>query len=162
MIARLREHPGCTKYFREMTDLIEYKMFVVDPQNRATISVVKQTLETIYKFCLDPPADETPSQEQGQTILEDTPDIPSQMIEIYQGPTQIILQIKQRVTTSLTLKRHLEDSPDPPQTNYKRSKHSLSLVAYNCPFRKRNPLRFNFRDYSGCALLKFPDISKVK
>jgi hypothetical protein len=33
---------------------------------------------------------------------------------------------------------------------------------FACPFRKRNPLRFNVRDSKGCATQSFPDISLVK
>jgi hypothetical protein len=33
---------------------------------------------------------------------------------------------------------------------------------FACPFRKRNPLRFNVRDFKGCATQGYPDISQVK
>ncbi|KAJ4288802.1 hypothetical protein N0V88_007129 [Collariella sp. IMI 366227] len=33
---------------------------------------------------------------------------------------------------------------------------------FSCPFRKRNPLRFNLRDSPSCALMGYPDISQVK
>ncbi|KAK3382088.1 hypothetical protein B0T24DRAFT_600456 [Lasiosphaeria ovina] len=32
----------------------------------------------------------------------------------------------------------------------------------SCPFRKRNPLRFNVRDHQSCAIQPFPDISQLK
>lgn len=33
---------------------------------------------------------------------------------------------------------------------------------FSCPFRKRNPVRFNIRNSQRCAFLAFPDISQVK
>ncbi|KAK5651972.1 hypothetical protein OQA88_11515 [Cercophora sp. LCS_1] len=32
----------------------------------------------------------------------------------------------------------------------------------SCPFRKRNPAKFNVRDYQSCAVQSFPDISQLK
>ncbi|KAK0723323.1 hypothetical protein B0T26DRAFT_750602 [Lasiosphaeria miniovina] len=32
----------------------------------------------------------------------------------------------------------------------------------SCPFRKRNPVRFNVRDHQSCAVQSFPDISQLK
>ncbi|KAK1751331.1 hypothetical protein QBC47DRAFT_80983 [Echria macrotheca] len=32
----------------------------------------------------------------------------------------------------------------------------------SCPFRKRNPVRFNVRDHQNCAVQSFPDISQLK
>ncbi|KAK8118104.1 uncharacterized protein PG998_006385 [Apiospora kogelbergensis] len=36
------------------------------------------------------------------------------------------------------------------------------VVAYGCPYRKRDPLVFNVRDFPSCALTKFPSIPMVK
>ncbi|KAK4198655.1 hypothetical protein QBC40DRAFT_90097 [Triangularia verruculosa] len=33
---------------------------------------------------------------------------------------------------------------------------------YSCPFRKRNPIRFNVRDFQSCAVQSFPDIPQLK
>ncbi|KAL2265107.1 hypothetical protein VTJ83DRAFT_6207 [Remersonia thermophila] len=35
-------------------------------------------------------------------------------------------------------------------------------IRYSCPFRKRNPLRFNVRDFQICAVQDFSDLSLVK
>ncbi|KAK3303924.1 uncharacterized protein B0T15DRAFT_398611 [Chaetomium strumarium] len=35
-------------------------------------------------------------------------------------------------------------------------------VRYSCPFRKRNPVRFNVRDFQNCAVQGFPDIPQLK
>ncbi|KAM7199765.1 hypothetical protein V8F20_005635 [Naviculisporaceae sp. PSN 640] len=32
----------------------------------------------------------------------------------------------------------------------------------SCPFRKRNPVKFNVRDHQSCAVQSFPDISQLK
>lgn len=32
----------------------------------------------------------------------------------------------------------------------------------SCPYRKRNPVRFNVRNYQNCAVQSFPDISQLK
>jgi hypothetical protein len=32
----------------------------------------------------------------------------------------------------------------------------------SCPFRKRNPVKFNVRDYLSCATQSFPDVSQLK
>ncbi|KAM7214155.1 Protein kinase-like domain containing protein [Rhypophila decipiens] len=37
-----------------------------------------------------------------------------------------------------------------------------SATAYTCPFRKRNPLKFNVTDHTTCALSSYPDIPQVK
>ncbi|KAJ2894400.1 kinase-like protein [Zalerion maritima] len=37
-----------------------------------------------------------------------------------------------------------------------------SVTPYPCPYRKRNPLRFNVRDYQSCALTSFPSIPQLK
>ncbi|KAF4624673.1 hypothetical protein G7Y89_g13496 [Cudoniella acicularis] len=42
------------------------------------------------------------------------------------------------------------------------SKRSKVIGNFSCPFRKRNPLRFNVRDHHNCAITKFPDITLVK
>lgn len=41
-------------------------------------------------------------------------------------------------------------------------KRSKIIGNLSCPFRKRNPLRFNVRDYHNCAITEFPDITLVK
>ncbi|KAK0668750.1 hypothetical protein QBC41DRAFT_117993 [Cercophora samala] len=33
---------------------------------------------------------------------------------------------------------------------------------FSCPFRKRNPIRFNVRDFQSCAVQSFPDIPQLK
>ncbi|KAK4038911.1 hypothetical protein C8A01DRAFT_47550 [Parachaetomium inaequale] len=33
---------------------------------------------------------------------------------------------------------------------------------FSCPFRKRNPVRFNVRDFQSCAVQSFPDIPQLK
>jgi hypothetical protein len=33
---------------------------------------------------------------------------------------------------------------------------------FSCPYRKRNPFRFNVRDHPTCALTSFPDNSQLK
>jgi hypothetical protein len=43
-----------------------------------------------------------------------------------------------------------------------RPKQSKIIGNLSCPFRKRNPLRFNVRDYHNCAITEFPDITLVK
>ena len=35
-------------------------------------------------------------------------------------------------------------------------------IHLSCPFRKRNQVRFNVRDYQSCAVQSFPDISQLK
>jgi hypothetical protein len=32
----------------------------------------------------------------------------------------------------------------------------------SCPFRKRNPVKFNVRDHQNCAVQSFPDVSQLK
>ncbi|KAL2259330.1 hypothetical protein VTK26DRAFT_7036 [Humicola hyalothermophila] len=39
---------------------------------------------------------------------------------------------------------------------------SEQIVRYSCPFRKRNPLRFNVYSHQSCATQAFPDISQLK
>ncbi|KAK4096593.1 hypothetical protein N658DRAFT_346966 [Parathielavia hyrcaniae] len=40
--------------------------------------------------------------------------------------------------------------------------HQSTNMQFACPFRKRNPVRFNVRDFKNCALQPFPDMSQVK
>ncbi len=42
-----------------------------------------------------------------------------------------------------------------------RKANTLAL-SFACPFRKRNPLRFNVQDYPGCGLHPFATLSMVK
>ncbi|KAK4239212.1 hypothetical protein C8A03DRAFT_14378 [Achaetomium macrosporum] len=52
--------------------------------------------------------------------------------------------------------KRLKVSPqDPPD-------EQLDSVRYSCPFRKRNPVRFNVRDFQSCAVQSFPDIPQLK
>lgn len=44
----------------------------------------------------------------------------------------------------------------------KKLKQTDTVTSYSCPFRKRNPVRFNVRDHSNCALKPHADISQVK
>jgi hypothetical protein len=38
----------------------------------------------------------------------------------------------------------------------------MNITNYSCPYRKRNPLRFNVRDYYVCATHSFADMSQLK
>ena len=38
----------------------------------------------------------------------------------------------------------------------------MALYMYPCPFRKRNPARFNIRDHEGCARAPFDSILRLK
>ena len=38
----------------------------------------------------------------------------------------------------------------------------MALYMYPCPFRKRNPARFNVRDHEGCARAPFDSILRLK
>jgi hypothetical protein len=38
----------------------------------------------------------------------------------------------------------------------------MALHMYPCPFRKRNPARFNIRDHEGCARAPFDSIHRLK
>lgn len=44
----------------------------------------------------------------------------------------------------------------------KNAKRPKGEVRLSCPFRKRNPLRFNVRDHLNCATQSFPSITLVK
>lgn len=44
----------------------------------------------------------------------------------------------------------------------KRHKRTELVLNYGCPFRIRNPIRFNIRDCHNCAMTSFADISLVK
>ncbi|KAL2166663.1 hypothetical protein VTG60DRAFT_2326 [Thermothelomyces hinnuleus] len=37
-----------------------------------------------------------------------------------------------------------------------------ATVEFSCPFRKRNPVRFNVRDFQSCAVMSFPNMSQLK
>ncbi|KAM7183048.1 hypothetical protein V8F33_013832 [Rhypophila sp. PSN 637] len=39
---------------------------------------------------------------------------------------------------------------------------NIHQARLSCPYRKRNPLRFNVRDYHSCASQPYPDISQLK
>ncbi|KAF6795415.1 Ankyrin-like protein [Colletotrichum sojae] len=48
------------------------------------------------------------------------------------------------------------------ETKARAQKKIKSLGRFSCPYRKRNPLRFNVRDHESCALVAFDSISLVK
>lgn len=58
------------------------------------------------------------------------------------------------------------DSEDSSQGTWssKRRKMNNARTAksLSCPFRKRNPSRFNIRDHIACANTSFTDLSQVK
>ncbi|AEO61273.1 hypothetical protein MYCTH_2070870 [Thermothelomyces thermophilus ATCC 42464] len=37
-----------------------------------------------------------------------------------------------------------------------------ATAEFSCPFRKRNPVRFNVRDFQSCAVMSFPNMSQLK
>lgn len=53
---------------------------------------------------------------------------------------------------------------DGPNENGKRPRleHPADDKNFSCPFRKRNPVRFNVRHHQNCAVQSFPDISQLK
>jgi len=55
---------------------------------------------------------------------------------------------------------------DGPNENGKRPRleypHAVEDKNFSCPFRKRNPVRFNVRHHQNCAVQSFPDISQLK
>lgn len=42
------------------------------------------------------------------------------------------------------------------------SKRMRANMNFSCPYRKRNPLRFNVRDHRFCATLSFADMNLLK
>ena len=44
----------------------------------------------------------------------------------------------------------------------KKVKSEANSIRLSCPFRKRNPLRFNIRDHPTCATTFFPDMYSLK
>lgn len=58
-----------------------------------------------------------------------------------------------------------DDGSRPPMgmdENEAKNRVRASREALSCPFRKRNPMRFNVRLHSPCALSDFPSISHLK
>ncbi|KAH7165942.1 hypothetical protein EDB81DRAFT_878302 [Dactylonectria macrodidyma] len=43
-----------------------------------------------------------------------------------------------------------------------KQKRSQECLLFSCPYRKRNPLRFNVRDHLNCAIQPFPSMTQVK
>ncbi|KAF7554411.1 hypothetical protein G7046_g6817 [Stylonectria norvegica] len=56
----------------------------------------------------------------------------------------------------------LDRSPSSTSSEESQSKRPKSMTRYSCPYRKRNPLRFNVRDYQTCATQGFSSITLVK
>lgn len=42
------------------------------------------------------------------------------------------------------------------------NKQPKTCGVFTCPFRKRNPLRFNVRSHLSCATRTFPDFTQLK
>ncbi len=42
------------------------------------------------------------------------------------------------------------------------TRHSSADMQFSCPFRKRNPVRFNIRASQSCAVQSFPDVPQLK
>lgn len=49
-----------------------------------------------------------------------------------------------------------------PKKRPKRLRVSKTRTSFTCPYRKRNPLRFNVREYGSCALNSFADMALLK
>lgn len=43
-----------------------------------------------------------------------------------------------------------------------QTQQQSSDMHFSCPFRKRNPVRFNVRDFQSCAVQSFPDVPQLK
>lgn len=56
----------------------------------------------------------------------------------------------------------MEDGQNAGPSRRSQGKKSQSDSVFTCPFRKRNPLRFNVRSHLNCATQTFPDISLLK
>lgn len=56
------------------------------------------------------------------------------------------------------------DSPMPgPADRQKPAKSTEDMTGvFSCPYRKRDPLRFNIRDHTNCAVVELKSISQVK
>jgi hypothetical protein len=50
------------------------------------------------------------------------------------------------------------DENSPGQRQSKRPRHE----GFGCPYRKRNPKRFNVRDHGNCARVPFQNLSNLK
>lgn len=61
-------------------------------------------------------------------------------------------------------KNNCDQGNCPPREDIAAKKPKLSGITSNfsCPFRRRNPLRFNVRDHPKCALAPFSDITLLK
>lgn len=55
-----------------------------------------------------------------------------------------------------------ERSPRDGEPGKKKTKIDGPEQPFSCPYRKRNPRRFNIRDHTPCAMSRFDDVSHVK
>ncbi|KAK0710782.1 hypothetical protein B0H67DRAFT_265051 [Lasiosphaeris hirsuta] len=55
-----------------------------------------------------------------------------------------------------------DDGDDDPDDNGPNGSKRPRTQGLSCPFRKRNPIRFNVRDHQSCAVQSFPDMSLLK
>lgn len=58
--------------------------------------------------------------------------------------------------------RHSSDWETETLLDPNRSSLDLERASYSCPFRKRNPVKFNIRDYGSCASAPFDSIVGLK
>jgi len=164
-IDRLQAHPNCTGYAHDLISVVIEGMLVIDPEKRITVEELYKVLSDMKDECA---RDNTylHTGGPGRDILRSRfapgtfkPGMPSGKRP--RSPTPEALM--SHATTAIG--RPLSDSSPPATGLVKRQKTTIPetiTTAYACPFRKRNPIRFNVRAYQTCALSSFPDIPQVK
>ena len=141
------------------------EILVIDPGKRITVG----GLYTILKAMKD----ECSRDESYHSMAGPGRDIQHSRLLSGTFRTTMASDKRPRVHTPETAMSHsttvigkrLSDNSIPARSPAKRQKTAASetiIKAYTCPFRKRNPIRFNVRDYQTCALSTFPDIPHVK
>ncbi|KAK7974509.1 hypothetical protein PG989_016357 [Apiospora arundinis] len=145
------------EFTTDLLDLIEQRLLVVNPKQRANINEVVKELDTFkLKGAID------------IDYFRRRPNNTYCMLNIgdraeYSAPSHQDAPPGARLGSTPPLpnrKRGLAKAPisHPPRKRL----NTGDDISYSCPYRKRDPLKYNVRDFTGCALTPFPSISMVK
>ncbi|KAK5661413.1 hypothetical protein OQA88_11313 [Cercophora sp. LCS_1] len=158
-VESLRSHPSCPGYLRDVLDLVRYSMLVMDPKGRLDADGVYRALFAMEQKHFGRFRNEWVLEEE-QPHLEEASSPPPSAGKRPRGFGRFgDIETDTAPGPEAALP---PTAPVPVPVKRQKQAKNEDIRNYSCPYRKRNPLRFNIRSHQKCALTTFPDISQVK
>lgn len=172
-ISRLTTHKNCFPPLHRLIALCEESLLSINPESRISASALTHklhsllsdfTISSIYRdqilseaYLVSPDFTTlATTQNHSQPRINATnlsrtlssEDSASYAITTTSATCGVTADIRNHRSISFTMQKSSDDLGQ---------RRSMS-----CPFRKRNPIRFNVRDYRSCALTSYPDYPQLK